>query len=142
MSITQDSFAHLMSLDKSFEDMSDISLDGRWAKEIISNESKDVFILHYTVGRLCLDKFSYNKNYRKSIPLLRFCSSKRHTNPDGTVFEGAHVHVYREGFGDKVAFPIEEIGLTDIDLSKGTVLESFLDYCNVTRRPRIINQLF
>lgn len=36
-----------------------------------------------------------------------------HTNPDGTKLSGAHIHLYREGFADKWAYPIENFNFDD-----------------------------
>jgi len=61
-----------------------------------------------------------------------------HRNPDGTLLPGRHLHVYREGYGDKFAiippanaFP----NLEDIWSS----LDDFMKYCNIIRPP-IINK--
>ena len=52
-----------------------------------------------------------------------------------------HLHVYREGYGDKWALPVP----TDRFRHVGDVwatLEDFLRFCNITRPPRIERGLF
>lgn len=131
MSILQGEFERLIGLSKVFEDSSALSLCEKWSRDIVSVSSKDAFVLHYNLSSFNIEKFSYHKTYRKTIPLLRF-DLNRHTNPDGVVFEGAHIHIYQEGFDDKIAFPVSEIGIsTEDELKREEVLERFLDYCNV-----------
>jgi len=141
MSITQTEFDCLIQMQKRFQKDNVIHLGSAWSRDIISIESKDIFILHYNLSSIDIRKFSYHKTYRKTIPLLRF-DFKRHTNPDGKIFKGAHVHIYREGFDDKFAFPVSEIGIDENNLTKDKVLESFLQYCNVINSPNIIPILF
>lgn len=73
--------------------------------------------------------------------MARYCSSVRHTNPDGETFDGPHIHLFREGFDDKFAFPVSEIG---VDLADGMdiVLKRLLAYCYVTTIPVIEVGLF
>ena len=63
-----------------------------------------------------------------------------HRNPDGEEIGTPHIHVYREGYGDKWALPLPADFRSVADL--GTTLDDFLRYCNVTRPPRIQKGLF
>ncbi|MFH0856986.1 MAG: hypothetical protein V1860_03755 [bacterium] len=116
---------------KSFREDYPIVFNKKWSRDIISLESKDTFILDYYVGRIQLIKFTYNKRYRASIILVRFDSHGLHTNPDNKQFDGPHVHIYKEGFDDKFAFPVSEIGVDENAIGKEEVLKTFLNYCNV-----------
>ena len=52
-----------------------------------------------------------------------------------------HVHVYREGYGDKWAFPVPGDRFRDVgDVWK--TLDDFFGYCNVTRPPHVKHGLF
>ena len=44
--------------------------------------------------------------------------------------------MYREGFDDKFAHPINALGIEE-DSVREVVLEAFLKYCNVTEYPSI-----
>jgi len=53
-----------------------------------------------------------------------------HDNPDGTVVECPHIHIYKEGYDLTWAYPLDEKLQTDpSDLI--TVLIDFLKYTNV-----------
>lgn len=137
MSITQQEFDFLITLPKQFKENEIIHLDNRWSKEIISLETRDTFILDYHFGTICFENFTYNKRYRSSIILLRYDSSGRHTNPNGDRFEGAHVHIHHEEAGDKIAYPVTEIGVEAENTEKSHVLLNLLTYCNVRNLPEI-----
>lgn len=64
-----------------------------------------------------------------------------HRNPDDQEIGSPHLHLYREGYGDKWAFPvpIEHFPRTS-DLWE--TLEDFLRFCHVTIPPRIERGLF
>ena len=144
--ITQQEFEQIMKFKKQFKESEQISLSNPWSKEIISLESNDTFILDFSNrGPIELRKFKYNKRYRQSIILLRFESSGKHTNPEGTdgkVFEGPHIHIYKEGYDDKWAFPVSKIGIENIHSTKSQILVKFLEYCNVSNYPIIQDNLF
>ena len=61
-----------------------------------------------------IKKCTYQGRYQKDIILLRLdINGPEHTNPDGEVLPGTHLHVYREGFGDRFAIAVPpDIGNT------------------------------
>lgn len=138
----QNEFKYLLEIKKRFKDKDSLDLTMPWSREVLAEDSKDKFILDYYRGRIKLTKFSYNKRYKTSIILARFCSEGRHTNPppDSTSFNGPHVHVYREGFDDKIAFPISEIGIDDDDMDKAIVLEKYINWIKDNTRIRTIKE--
>ena len=132
MSITQDTFEALMGLRKRFSDSSELSLGKNWTRDIESVLSKDKFQLDYRSGKIEIRKYSLNHRTRTSVVLVRYCSLKRHTNPDGTVFDGAHIHVFFEGFDDKIALKVEDVLKIDPSLAtREEVLAALLKYCNI-----------
>lgn len=131
MALTKESFEALMSLRKRFTDDATISLNTNWTKDLESITTKDKFQLDYRNSKIEIRKFSINHRTRINTVLVRYCSLHRHTNPDGTVFPGAHIHLYREGFDDKIAFSVEEILGVNADASKETILEALMKYCNI-----------
>lgn len=44
-----------------------------------------------------------------NVMLMRLCvgDSRVHSNPDGTIVHGSHLHVYREGFNDRCAVAVD-----------------------------------
>ena len=64
-----------------------------------------------------------------------------HRNPDDTEVGVPHLHVYREGFGDKWAMTVPKDKFPDLaDLWQ--TLQDFMGYCNVIERPNINQGLF
>jgi hypothetical protein len=64
-----------------------------------------------------------------------------HRNPDGEEIGSPHLHVYREGFGDKWAMPVPLDVFANLhDLAR--TLDDFMDYCHVVSRPAIERELF
>ena len=100
--------------------------------ELRAMDNKESFLLDINrTGRIKSNKCTYQCRYKKEHTLLRLdVNASPHTNPDGTIVSGNHLHIYREGFGDK--FAIEFSGLpieSTIDLIN--TLRSFLTQCNV-----------
>jgi len=64
-----------------------------------------------------------------------------HRNPDDEWIPCPHLHVYREGFGDKWAStaPIERY--TD-PTNLGAMFHAFMKHCNVNKPPQIQVGLF
>jgi len=141
MILDQKNFDYLLSLEKKFEDLGERLLLGpppiKWSRNLVSiNEGGEAFILDFYRGRIELQKYVFNKRYRKCIILVRLCSQGKHTNPDGKSFDGPHVHVYSEGYDDKIAYPISKIGITDI-ARKDLAMIEFFSYCNIKDYPSI-----
>ena len=99
-------------------------------------KSKDIFLLDFHRGTIEISKYTYNKRFRQTIIMLRYDAKGRHTNPppDEKTFDGPHVHIYKEGYDDKFAYPISEIGVNENDSMEG-VLVKFLNFCNVKNLP-------
>ncbi|MFN8355452.1 MAG: hypothetical protein U0Y10_13430 [Spirosomataceae bacterium] len=131
--LTQAEFDFLMKLEKEFEDKSTILLypaPMQWTRKIKSTSSKDFFCLDFYRGTFKVQKYTYNHRYKQTLAIFRFDSYGIHTNPDGQKIEGFHIHVYKEGFGDKFAYPASEFGIKESDTME-IILEKFLLYCNI-----------
>lgn len=134
MSITKETFETLMALDKRFVDGATISLKENWTKDIESKTTRDKFQLDYRKSKIEIRKYSFNHRTRTSIVLIRYCSLKRHTNPDGKVFEGPHIHLFCEGYDDKIAFDVKDLlGVDPETSSKEDILEALLNYCHIEK---------
>ena len=143
MVIDDELFRYLIGLKKEFKDNGTIMIGPppmKWSRDIQSLETKDIFILDYYRGEVNLKKYSINKRYRTVIPILRICSQGAHTNPDGTKFKGPHLHIYKEGYEDKIAHPISYLGLED-DCSIEDALLALLKYVNIQILPIIQTSL-
>ena len=145
MAISQTEFDFLMSEEKSFDDLVlPVRLGPspiQWSRQINAISTKEVFLLDFYRGSFELSKYTINKRYRQTVILLRYDNNGRHTNPDGVLFEGAHVHLYRDGFNDKFAFPVSDIGVDNSD-SMETVFIKIMHFCNVKKIPIIEVSMF
>ena len=81
-------------------------------------------------GRIRISKCTYQNRYRKDIILLRLdIDGPEHTNPDGEILGSPHLHIYREGYHDKWAFPLPSDFSDDMELF--TKFFEFLVWCNI-----------
>lgn len=90
-----------------------------------------------TVNRrtVSLSKMSHSMRYKKVVMLIRLCiHGARHRNPDGERIPPNHLHIYREGFGDKWAMPVSEVEFPSLSDPERSLIE-FMAYCNITRYP-------
>ena len=102
-----------------------------------SRDGKERFILDIRRGRVHLAKGSYQNRARRTIILVRLCfGGSPHQNPDGKFVGSPHLHIYREGYGDKWAYPLPRIIFTD-ETDRLKTFEDFLDYCNIVDAPYI-----
>ena len=86
-------------------------------------------------GRIDLKKCTQLLRTRKTVILLRLdIDGPPHRNPDGEIIQCPHMHIYREGIGDRWAVPISESDFRNIEDFKIT-LDDFLNYCNVVGAP-------
>lgn len=109
---------------------------------LTSIDKREAFILDIGRGRIDLQKVSYQNRARQVVSLVRLdLGGSPHRNPDGREISAPHIHVYREGFGDKWASPIPIDKFTDIDDIQKTLYQ-FMDFCNITIQPRIQRGLF
>lgn len=103
-------------------------------RELQAIDTQDRFWLDVYRGRRLSVKCTYQERFGV-VALVRLdLGSRPHTNPDGALLTGSHIHTYREGYEDKWAEPIPADLFTSIgDLE--TTLREFLDHCNVEYVP-------
>ena len=101
-----------------------------------SKESHEHFGLDISRSRIEMRKNTFQKRARKNTVLVRLdLGGSPHRNPDGVEILCPHIHLYREGYGDKWAYelPKEFSDLTNIRKT----LEEFFEYCNIVEEPYI-----
>jgi hypothetical protein len=117
-------------------------LGGGLSVPLVSADRREQFFLDLRRGRIDLAKGTYQNRGRQVIVLVRLdFGGAPHRNPDGEEIGSPHLHVYREGYGDKWAIPVP----TDLfeNLSDPwRTLEDFMRYCNVVEPPTIRRGLF
>jgi len=98
---------------------------------LFSPDKREEFVLDITRGRI---------DARSVIVLLRLdIAGPDHKNPDDTIIPCPHLHVYREGFGTKWAFPIPALFTAPSDL--WLTLAHFMTYCKISTAPNIVQGL-
>ncbi|MFA4906663.1 MAG: hypothetical protein WC602_00140 [archaeon] len=107
-----------------------------------SRNKRDNFLLDISKGRIDLLKGKYQNRALQTVILLRLdFGGQPHRNPDGNEILSPHLHVYREGFGDKWAVPVSKQDFENIhDLWQ--TLQDFMRYCNIVEPPNIERGLF
>lgn len=93
-------------------------------------------------GRIDLAKATYQNRGRHVVVLVRLdFGGAPHRNPDGTEIGSPHLHLYREGFGDKWAIPVPSGPFGDLSDPWRTLMD-FMQYCNIVEVPTIRRGLF
>ncbi len=133
--LTQSEAEALMAVRKIFEDTSPLMIDRPFREErklISSANSSDTFYLNINETAIEFGKYFVNNRYF-STPLVRLCMDKDavHENPDGQKIQGCHIHIYREGYGDKFASELRLANITGTTTIQ--VIGQFLVFCNIDR---------
>lgn len=109
---------------------------------LISSDGAESFHLDITRSRINLCKGTFQKRGRTTIILTRLdFGGSPHRNPDGEEISCPHIHLYREGYNDRWAYPIPTEHFSSI-VDQFQSLIDFLRYCNVTKPPHFERGLF
>ncbi len=107
-----------------------------------SVDRRETFALDITRSRIRLTKASYQNRAHQAIILMRLdVNGAPHRNPDGVVIPCPHIHMYREGFGDKWALPAP-VNFHPNTGDLYSTMWAFIAQCNVTQPPQIEKGLF
>lgn len=145
MKLSQTEADHLLSMPKHFEDkVKELEFPHVRAFQdrytLLGDNDHEQFILDLERGNLKRARLKFQTRARKIFTIARIdIDGKPHRNPPGSPyrpnerFTGTHIHVYREDFGDRVAYLPEELdGFVPPDRSDTVSwLAAFLRYCNV-----------
>jgi hypothetical protein len=114
----------------------------RLSVALTSVDKRENFSLDITRARIKLTKATYQNRARQAIVLMRLdLDGPSHRNPDGEEIPCPHLHIYREGYGDKWAIAAPADRYPDpADLF--TTFEVFMVHCNVIDPPQIQKGLF
>jgi len=118
------------------------ALGGSICVPLTSFDRRENFLLDVSRGRIDLLKGTYQNRARQVVVLVRLdFGGQPHRNPDGEEIASPHLHIYREGFGDKWAVPLPLKEFPNADDFWHT-LQDFMRYCNITQPPMIRRGLF
>ncbi len=102
---------------------------------LVSDDGREDFALDLEKSRIKVLKQKYQTRGRQISTLARLdFAGAPHQNPDGEEIEGTHLHVYKEGFGDKWAYPLDPDDFSDPE-DMQQLWDDFMRYCNVTEPP-------
>lgn len=115
---------------------------GALAIPLQSSDRREKFLLDIRRARIDLAKSTYQNRGRQVVVLVRLdLAGAPHRNPDDEEIPCPHLHIYREGYGDKWAIPVPEERFTNTsDLWQ--TLQDFMRYCNISQPPNIERGLF
>lgn len=107
-----------------------------------SADKREQFLLDIRRGRIDMLKGKYQTRARQVVVLVRLdFGGAPHRNPDDREIGSPHLHLYREGYGDKWAVEVPAEHFSRMSDLWGT-LEDFMRYCQVTKPPHIERGLF
>ena len=114
---------------------------GKVAAPPISVDGREQFFLDLYRARIGLRKRTFQNRGRQVAILARLDFGAPHRNPDGEEIGSPHLHLYREGFGDKWAFPVQPDSFPNLHDPRMT-LEDFMRFCNIVTPPIVDWGLF
>ena len=114
--------------------------------EVQSIDESESFLLDINrAGSIRISRCTFQERYRVTISLIRLDldASKPHQNPDGIVIRGPHIHIYKEGYGDRGAYLLSEIDPCPFSNPSDllTSFTEFCSYCNISSIPAIQGSL-
>lgn len=109
---------------------------------LVSTDGDEAFHLDIGRGRINLAKGKIQNRARTTMVLARIdFGGPPHRNPDDQDIPCPHLHLYREGFGDRWAVPIPSDVFTQ-PTDHWQALIDFMRFCNITRPPEFERGLF
>jgi hypothetical protein len=112
-------------------------LGGHISVPLFSADRREQFMLDMRRGRIDLTKGTHQNRARQVIVLVRLdFGGSPHRNPDDEEVGTPHLHLYREGLGDKWAVPLPADRFTNLNDTWQT-LDDFMRYCNIVEPPTI-----
>lgn len=136
--LTQADADNLIAMQKTFEDRSPISMHpgADYSRVLIGADLHERFLMDVWRGTVRISKARLQTRARKVVVLVRVdVNGAPHTNPDGTILNGTHIHIYREGYEARWAYPLNRSSFVD-PIDNPRLVGDFCQYCNVVDIPR------
>lgn len=109
---------------------------------LTSLDKREDFLLDVTRMQINVAKVNYQNRARQVVILMRLdIGGSLHRNPDGEIIPCPHLHIYREGYGDKWAFPLPAGKFGNLSNLFET-LHEFMAECNIVEAPKMQGGLF
>lgn len=124
----------LLAMEKYREDPTKLheypSGGGQVTISLVSTDQRERFILDVRRRRIQLNRNHFHVRARQVCMLARLdLDDLPHRNPDDVLVPGPHIHLYKEGFGDKWAYPLPECFTDPKDCM--LTLKQFLEFCAI-----------
>lgn len=113
---------------------------GKISVPLESVTGRELFALDISRGGISLERRTYQTRARQTVILARLDFGSPHRNPDGEEIGVPHLHLYREGFGDKWATLVPADHFPEPNDPWRTLFD-FMTFCNVVERPDIQREL-
>ncbi len=108
---------------------------------LISTDGSEEFLLDVRRNRINVSKGTFQNRARTVIILARLdVGGAPHRNPDGAEIACPHLHVYREGYGDKWA--VDATPLIGSGADHWAAYQTFIQFCNIVQPPNFQQGLF
>ena len=150
MPLSQNEADRLLQMLKEFADSDPLEFGAsqamKYQRELISIDRKEKFILDVERGNRKRTRLKYQTRGREVIILARLeLDGPDHINPPnaphrpGERLSCPHIHLYLEGFEDRVAYAFADVANLNIrDATNGLLtFEDFLFFCGVQNCPDI-----
>lgn len=109
---------------------------------LTSSDRREIFALDITRSQIKLTQSTHQNRARQAIILVRLdLDGPLHRNPDGAEVPCPHLHVYREGYGDKWAAPAPA-HLCQPGADAFATCVAFMAHCNIVDAPSFLVGLF
>jgi len=143
--ITQAEADKLMAMEKRAVHQQQLTFPGqaeRLVVELVSSDKRENFHLDITRYQIKLTKATFQNRARTAIILYRLdIDGAPHRNPDGEDIPCPHLHIYREGYGDRWAVSAPPQVFPDTTNLYSTLYQ-FMQHCNIIEPPKIEMGLF
>lgn len=108
---------------------------------LLSPTHRENFTLDISRHHINILKGKYQNRVRGNIPLVRLdFGNKPHRNPDNEKISCPHLHLYREGYDLRWAYPIDPTIFTNTS-DLWLTLHEFMTYTNITQIPLFSSEL-
>jgi Family of unknown function (DUF6978) len=105
--------------------------------ELAGPGERETFFLDVWRGTLRLSKLKFQNRARTVVVLARLdIDGAPHTNPDGQWLSGTHLHLFKEGYDDKWAYPVDPKVFT-VPSDPGKTFKEFCSFCNIESPPPV-----
>jgi Family of unknown function (DUF6978) len=105
--------------------------------ELADSSDRERFLLDVWRGTLRLTKLKFQDRAQTVVILARLdVDGAPHTNPDGQRLSGTHLHLFREGYDDRWAYPADAGAFTLLN-DPGKTFQDFCAFCKIESPPPV-----